>query len=259
MDGHIDLITEIDLQAYVDDELPPARRIAVETYLCGHPAQATRVMADLRTRDELRLALADSPGGLRVTTTGAAQRLETGLSRHWRLRRVRQVAAAAMLAASGWFAHAEFGPLLVSKGVASALPPAYVADAIMAHRTTLIRAAMHSQTEVPSYDPAEIRAATAIVMPSLPLGWDVANVQVFPSTFGPSVEVVVRTEALGTASLFAVKPGKTRFASVTLTHKDDFNAAYWQVGDVAYALVAKAGSRELDKAATRIAKSRSDS
>lgn len=255
MDGYVDRITEIDLQAYVDDELPAAHRIAVETYLSCHPAQATRVMADLRTRDELRLALADSPRPLRVTTTDAALRLETGLSRHRMLRRVRWVAVATILAASGWFAHAEIGPLWVGKVVASALPPAFVADAIMAHRTTLIRAAMHSQPAVPSYDPSEIRTATAIVMPSLPTGWEVANVQIFPSTFGPSVEVVIRNEALGTASLFAVRPGKTKFASVTLAHKDDLNAAYWQVGEVAYALVARTGSPELDKAATRIANS----
>jgi len=255
MEGHVDLITEIDLQAYVDDELPPAHRIAIEAYLCRHPAKATQVMADLRSRDELRLALADTPTLARATTTHAALRLETGLSRDRMLRQVRRVAVAAALAAAGWFAHAEIGSLGVGKVVASTLPPAYVADAIMAHRTTLIRAAMHSQPEVPSYDPAEIRTATAIVMPPLPGGWEVANVQIFPSTFGPSVEIVIRTEALGTASLFAVRPGKFKVALVRFTHKDDFNAAYWQVGEVAYALVAKAGSRELDKAATRIAKS----
>ena len=153
MDSHVDLITEIDLQAYVDDELPPAHRIAVETYLGCHPAQATRVMADLRTRDELRLALADSACVLRVSTTDAALRLETGLSRDRTLRRVRWVAVAAILAASGWFAHAEIGPLWVSKVIASALPPTYVADAIMAHRTTLIRAAMHSHVIRPRRDP----------------------------------------------------------------------------------------------------------
>ena len=81
MDSPADMITEIDLQAYVDNELPPAHRIAVETYLCRHPAQAARVIADLRTRDELRLALADSACGLRVTTTDVAVRLATGLSR----------------------------------------------------------------------------------------------------------------------------------------------------------------------------------
>jgi anti-sigma factor RsiW len=255
MDCRIDPITEIDLQAYVDDELRPAHRIAVETYLCCHPVQATRVMADLRARNELRLALADTLRPARVMTIDAALRLEAGLSRDRTLRRVRRIAVAAILAGAGWFAHAEIGPLGVSRVVASTLPPAYVADAIMAYRTTLVRAAMHSQPEIPSYDPAEIRTATAIVVPSLPRAWEVANVQIFPSTFGPSVEIVVRTEALGTASLFAVRPGKFKVVSVTLTHKDDFNAAYWQVGEVAYALVARAGSLELDKAATGIAKS----
>jgi hypothetical protein len=68
-------------------------------------------------------------------------------------------------------------------------------------------------------------------------------VQILPSTFRPSVERVIRTQALGTASLFAVRPGKTKFASVTLTHKGDWNAAYWQVGEVTYALVAKVTPR----------------
>src|SRR5215470_7262732 len=107
MEGHVDLITEIDLQAYVDDELPPAHRIAIEAYLCRHPAKATQVMADLRSRDELRLALADTPRLARVTTTHAALRLEAELSRDRMLRQVRRVAVAAALAAAGWFAHAE--------------------------------------------------------------------------------------------------------------------------------------------------------
>ena len=133
--------------------------------------------------------------------------------------------------------------------VASAPPPAYLADAIMAHRTTLIRTAMHSQPEVPSYDPAEIRTATAIVMPSLPGGWEVANVQIFPSTFGPSVEIVIRTEALGTASLFAVRPGKFKVASVMFTHKDDFNAKLKKLGEDAAAAETKVVDEASFKAA----------
>ena len=40
-------------------------------------------------------------------------------------------------------------------------------------------------------------------------------------------------------------------ADATLAHQQDLTAAYWQVGDVAYALVARADSGELDRAATR--------
>jgi anti-sigma factor RsiW len=125
----------------------------------------------------------------------------------------------------------------------------------MAHRATLVRASMHSQRGASAYDAAEIRATTAIVLPRLPQGWQVADVQIFPSTFGPSVEMVIRSESFGTGSLFAVRPGKFDVVPPTLAHKDDFTIAYWQVGEVAYALVAKAEPRDLSEVATGLATS----
>jgi hypothetical protein len=41
-----------------------------------------------------------------------------------------------------------------------------VTDAVMAHRATLVRASMHSQRGAAAYDAAEIRATTAIVLPT---------------------------------------------------------------------------------------------
>ena len=162
MDHPVDPVTEADLQAYVEGQLPVARRIEVEAHLCHDRADALRVMEDLRVRDELRLALADMPRMARVSTTDAARRLERGLTRGSLFRRFRQVAAVTVLIGAGWLAHAQLGPMVVSKVVASAMPPAYVTDAVRSYRTKLVRAAMHSQPEVPDYDPAEIRAATAI-------------------------------------------------------------------------------------------------
>jgi anti-sigma factor RsiW len=66
---------------------------------------------------------------------------------------------------------------------------------------------------------------------------------------------VIRTEAFGTGSLFAVRPGRFDVIPPTLAHKDGFTVSYWQVGEVAYALVAKADSRELDDAAAGLAAS----
>ena len=40
-----------------------------------------------------------------------------------------------------------------------------------------------------------------------------------------------------------------------VAHQQKFSAACWHVGDVAYALVATANSGELDRAATRLARS----
>jgi anti-sigma factor RsiW len=251
----VESISEIDFQAYVDDELPPSRRIEIETHICRHTAEAARLMADLRTRGELRLALADMPRTPRGATINAALRLERGLRRDRILQRVRRVAAVATLVGVGWLAHTQVGPLGVSQVVASAPPPAYVTDAVMAHRATLVRAGMRSQRGAPAYDPADIRSATAIIMPPLPQGWAVADTQIFPSTFGPSVEMAVRIDAFGVGSLFAVRPGTFEVTPVTMARKDDFTVAYWQVGEVAYALVAKADSRDLEKAATGLAES----
>lgn len=250
-----DPVSEDDLQAYVDDQLAVARRIDVEAYLSRHPAEATRVMADLRVRDELRLALAETTALRDATTMDAARRLESGLSRGRLLSQLRRAAAIAFLVGTGWLAHAYSGPFGVSEVVASSLPPSYVSEAVMAHRTTLVRAAMHSQPAVRDYDPAEIRAATAIQLPALPANWEVTDVQVFPSAFGPSVEMAIRTAQFGTVSLFAVRPGSFDVVPATLVARDELAAAYWQIGEVAYALVAKADSRELDKAATGLAKS----
>ncbi|MCX5495877.1 anti-sigma factor [Kaistia dalseonensis] len=251
----IDPITDADLNAYVDDQLGVSRRIEVEAHLSRHANLASRVMADLRARDELRLTMADMPPHPPAKTMDAARRLERGLSRDRLMGRFRRVAAVAALVAAGWLAHAEIGPLGIGPVVASSLPPAYLDDAVMAHRTSLVRAGMHSQHETTDFDPNEIRASTAIVMPALPKDWHVRDVQIFPSQFGPSVEIAVDAGDLGPLSLFAVRPGAFDVVPVTVMPRDDASAAYWQIGDVAYALVAKAETRDIERAANRMARS----
>lgn len=255
MNRGTDVITEADLQAYVDGELPADHRIEVESYLHGHMAEAAWVTAELRTRDELRLALADSLRPPSGTTIDAARRLEGALVRDRVVRGLRRLAAVVTIAGLGWLAHAEVGQLGISLGVASPLPPAYVTDAVMAHRATIVRASLRAPTSAATYDPAEIRAATAIVMPTLPQDWKVDDVQIFPSSFGPSVEMVISTDTFGSGTLFAVRPGRFDVTPATLAYKAEFTVVYWQVGEVAYALVAKADPRVLERAANQLASS----
>ncbi|RWC52435.1 MAG: anti-sigma factor, partial [Mesorhizobium sp.] len=56
MNAMLDPVTDADLDAYVDDQMEVARRIEVEAFLSTQPEVAARVMSDLRTRDELRVA-----------------------------------------------------------------------------------------------------------------------------------------------------------------------------------------------------------
>ena len=91
-------------------------------------------------------------------------------------------------------------------------------------------------------------------MPRLPEDWTISDVQIFPSEFGPSVEMAIRTADSRQLSLFAVRPGAFAVQSVNHVALDRAEAAYWQIGDVAYALVA--GDREinLDAEADRLAR-----
>ncbi|MBP2316289.1 anti-sigma factor family protein [Azospirillum soli] len=52
-------ISDIDLNAYIDGELDPRRRIEVEAYLETHPEAAARVMHDMRVRNEIRLFMTE--------------------------------------------------------------------------------------------------------------------------------------------------------------------------------------------------------
>jgi anti-sigma factor RsiW len=253
MTAMLDPVTETDLDAYVDDQLDVARRIEIEAFLSTRPEAAARVMSDLRTRDELRLALAGSKGLARPATTEAARRLERGLARGRIFGVLQRAAAVAVFVAAGWLANEIVGLMSVTEVVASTPPPAYVEEAMRAHTTSIVRASMASQPEVPDYDVDEIRAATAIVMPTLPKNWQVRDVQVFPSQFGPSVEMTVQTEELGLASLFAVRPGTFDVVKPTVAPSGDVSSAFFQIGEVAYALVAKGNVRDLNRAAERLA------
>ncbi|WP_420963148.1 anti-sigma factor family protein [Brucella sp. IR073] len=250
-----DPILDTDLDAYVDDQLDVSRRIAVEAWLSGHPDAAARVMADLRTRDELRLALAGSKSAARPATADAARRLERGLSYGRLFASLQRVAAIGLLVTAGWLANEAFGPLKVRESVASTPPPAYVEDAVRAHRTSMVRAEMASQPESRDLDPGEIRAATAIIMPDLPNDWRVKDVQIYPSQYGPSVEVSIGSEDLGDLSLFAVRPGVFDVVSPKTATIDSASAAYFQIGDVAYTLVAKPEAKDLERAAEKLARS----
>ncbi|WP_279483060.1 anti-sigma factor [Aureimonas sp. SK2] len=243
MTRHPDPITELDLSAYVDGQLPDERRLAVESFLADHPAEAARVMADLRTTTELRLALPEPQGGSSMRVSNAARRLQAARMRRRVLPRLGRVAALGLLIAFGWAAHSQFGPLGVRESVASVQPPPYVDDALRAHLTSQLRAGMSSQPETGRFDPAEILSATAIRLPTLPDAWTVGDVQVFPSTFGPSVEMTLKTEEGDTLSLYAVRPGGFDVAEARIAGGGEADTAYWQIGEVAYALVSSGADR----------------
>jgi anti-sigma factor RsiW len=182
----------------------------------------------------------------------AARRLERKLI--WRRigLRLRRTAAAVLLVGAGWFAHAQFGLFEITDTEASPKPPAFIEDARHSHQTSLLRAHMVSQPEIPDYDPAEILTETGIVLPELPSEWRVIDAQVFPSGLGHSVELALDTDALGRVSVFAARSPSFGVIAPTLARSPMGTTVYWQSGELVYALTGSAPEGTLERAAARL-------
>lgn len=239
------------IDAYVDGRLPEAERIGVEGWLAGQPEAAAAVMADLRLRHEMRLAFAAPEGAPAPETLAAGRRLAAGLRADRQAPRIARIAAVAAVFMLGWMAHAGLGPLSVGGLSAAPPPPAWLSAALEAHRTSGLRAHMASQAPSPALDRAEIRAATGLYLPAIPPDWQLRDLQVFPSDFGPSLEAAFAAPE-GALSLFAVRPGSFAVQRPALMTGAETTAAHFQIGDAAYVLVAPAGTERLEEEATRL-------
>ncbi|GEP08244.1 anti-sigma factor family protein [Methylobacterium gnaphalii] len=249
----VDPITESDLAAYVDGELGAMRRVEVENHLAHHPDDAARVMADLRDRDALREVFSSLPGPGPERLRTEARRLDRSLAWQRVGARLRRAAAIVVLVGAGWLAHTEIGTFGVPDSQASTIDPALVEEAQQARQAVLVRARTHSQRAVSAYDRADLEAATGLSLPELPNGWNVRDVQVFPSRNGPGVEIAINAESLGDLSLFATRKAGGGSGPDVLTHSSDGATAYWGSGQTAYALSAGRDGVDLSAAAAKLA------
>lgn len=140
MSDHLTPVTEDELHAYVDNELPAERRSAVEAWLSAHPDDAARVAAWQAQADAIRArygAIADQPTGARFN-----------LDRMTRNRRSWGAAAAAAIliafafgGVAGWMA----------RGASAAVPsgvPSLTAEAQDAHKLYVVE--VRHPVEVPA-------------------------------------------------------------------------------------------------------------
>lgn len=236
-----------DLDAYVDGQLDPWQRMAVEGWLALHPAEAARVMDELRLKAELKLALG-LPGG-RVGDGQRAKELGRALAPRWFGLGVPAMAAAASIFAL-WIA---FGPVGVREGFAAPPPPPFVESALAAREASLLRLSMASQPEA-EFDPVEIRALTGLVAPGIPDEWVPRDAQIFPSPQGPGLEMIFDTPHQGRMSLFLVRTaGADGFGSTSF---EDLNLAWFIDGGIAHVLGSHAPADTLIAAADLLRSSR---
>lgn len=205
------------LAAYVEGRLPPDGRRQIEGYLAANPDLAARVMGELHRHGNV--AAPPSPARRR-TYVRTALALGCGLL----------VTSAVLL--GGHFRRDL--PFLV---------PDFVEDAVVSHRTTLLRADMSSQEETPTFNAMEMRTKAKLEIPALPNGWRIMDVQLYPSDDGPSMHVLINTPQDERLTLFAVRARTSASARPELTRSDGADVIYWERGPFGYALL---GARSLE-------------
>jgi anti-sigma factor RsiW len=226
---------DLELHAYVDNELDDVERFAVETHLARHPEVAARVMGYLSARTGLRL-ISRREGAIpdRLLKQGAA--LKPGASHPiWR--------RAVPLGGIGIAAAVLFALFTTSN------PPRYVDMAVASHRVAMMRATMVSQVEGQMLDHREILASTRIVLPALPSDWSITDVQLFPTGKNPALLVAVTTGAGKRLSIFATRQRSDAPAIPDAVQEGAQSVAYWRRGEMSYALTGEDDPVTIDRTA----------
>ncbi|PIF73005.1 anti-sigma factor RsiW [Variovorax sp. 54] len=130
--------TDDELHAWVDGQLPPERREAVEDAIARDPAVAARVAAWHAQRDALRRlhgGLLDEPVPAPLMGVLERHRAETGRSALW-LRWSGMAAGLLIAFAAGWLGNSQWSTVTHASGASLARAPAvreFVRDASVAH------------------------------------------------------------------------------------------------------------------------------
>lgn len=225
---------ELDLHAYVDNQLDEGSRFAVEAYLSKRPDLAARVMSDLSAKTGLRLLTRRSDPVPDVLMQQASS-LANGRGAFWR--RTMALSGLSIAAAVSWLVLTRDGP------------PAYVDMAISSHRVAMMRANMDSQVETRTLDHKELRSNAHIELPALPHDWNVTDVQLFPAGRNPALLVAIETSQGRKLSIFAVREVSDAPKIPQAVRDGNESVAFWRRGEMSYALMGKEDPGAIDQAA----------
>ena len=168
--------------------------------------------------------------------------------RGWR--HLGRAAGLAALIATGWIARGELGEF-----PQAAQANSFLDEAAASHRTGLLRQGMASQVESATLNRAEIYRSTGIVLPPLPASWRVNDVQLFPTPDSPAIAVSITTPAGEQLSFFADRAETPAEGRPLLARRARNVIAYWEAGDMAYALTGQTGARRIMTLAAEISPS----
>ncbi|MCP1468921.1 putative O-methyltransferase YrrM [Sphingobium sp. OAS761] len=220
----------------LDDAARPGERLVARRWRQRWPHIDFRL-----ARDGTKGTLVGRPRDTRVPI---ANDNENGRGR----RHLARAAGLAALIATGWIARGELGefPQAAQAGT-------FLSEAAQSRRTALLRQSMSSQLESVTFNRPEIEKATGIVLPALPRAWRIIDVQLFPSADGPAVAMALETDRHERLTLFADRAETPAGARPLLARQARDVIAYWEDGEMAYALTGQAEPRRILQLAGAIA------
>jgi anti-sigma factor RsiW len=224
-------VTEDELHAYVDDELPTERRGDVEAWLAAHPDDAERVRSWREMAEALHArydAVADEPVPKRLEIERLVRQ-----PRKWIYGAIAATLAAFVAGGGvGW----------VARGVATA-PSAFqnlTVDALDAHRLYVVE--VRHPVEVPGSERVHLeqwltkRCGWDVHAPELDAtGLKLVGGRLLPGPTGPA-SFLMYESASGERFTLYTSRAKTEAAQMRYTAAENSGAMYWSEDGVGYVL-----------------------
>ena len=237
-------VTEADLQAYADGQLPEARRAVVEAWLAARPEEAERVAAYRRLGQEVRAAYAA------MLSEPVPENLARAAARAPQLRRVAAVAAWLVLGAliggvAGWNLRPE-------RPLAQAAPD----TTVIARRAAIAHATYSPEVrhpvEVGADDEQHLvnwlskRLGVKVRAPKLDeAGMSLVGGRLLPGDTGPVAQFMYQTQNGRRLTLYVrTEAARNRETAFRYARENNVGVFYWIDRDVGYALASADLNRE---------------
>ena len=225
-------VTEDELHAYVDNELPAERRGDVEAWLAAHPDDAARVQS-WRTMAEALHARYDSVADEAVPKRLEIERL-VQQPRKWVYGAIAATLAAFIVGGGvGWMAHG-----------ASAAPSAiqsFTAEALDAHRLYVVE--VRHPVEVPGSERAHLqkwltkRCGWVVRAPELTtVGLKLVGGRLLPGPAGPASFMMYESASGERFTIYTAK-SDAEATQMRYAAQGKENSLFWADNGVAYAVV----------------------
>jgi anti-sigma factor RsiW len=229
-------VTEEDLHAYVDGELAPERREAVDAWLAAHPDDTARVGAWRAQAESIRSrygALASEPVPARFDVTRLSRRT-------WPWKSIAAAAALAFLigGSAGWF-----GRDVLSEQASASPFQQFTAEAVDAYNLYVVE--VRHPVEVPASDADHLvqwlskRVGYQLRAPDLEkLGLKLVGGRLLPGPTGPAAFFMYEGPS---GERYTIYCARSNAPDTALRYNDigKATAVYWADNDVAYVVSGK--------------------